>query len=110
MASIKIVFGLVIIVLADIPGASSWFRLITANYEFQDAIKTEALVRHQQQPVRKTIIRETSFKKAQHLDIPITKEPIKVQQARDQGQRSREHRCPLHRARRSTCLSPRPAF
>jgi hypothetical protein len=48
-----------------------------ANYEFQDAIKTEAQMTTYSTKTEDAI-REEMFKKAQELDIPIAKEQIKV--------------------------------
>lgn len=49
-----------------------------ANYEFEDAIKTEATMTTYSTKTEDAI-REEVFKKAQELDIPIAKEQIKVQ-------------------------------
>ena len=49
-----------------------------ANYEFQDAIKTEAQMTTYSTKSEEAI-RDEMFKKAQELDIPIAKEQIKVQ-------------------------------
>src|ERR1700687_4195198 len=48
-----------------------------ANYQFQDAIRNEATLNtYNTKP--EDAIRDTLYKKAQDLDIPLTKEQIKV--------------------------------
>ena len=49
-----------------------------ANYEFQDTIDTEARM-GTYSTKGDEMIRDTVFKKAQDLEIPVTKEQIKVQ-------------------------------
>lgn len=79
----KMVFGIIIIVAAVYLGA----ELIPAyygNYEFSDYIKTTATMEtYTTKP--ESDIRELIFKKAQQMDIPISKEAIKVQR---QGQQN----------------------
>jgi hypothetical protein len=74
--SMKLIFGVVVIVLAVYLGA----ELIPpyfSNYQFEDAIKTEAqLATYSTKP--EDVIRDTIFKKAQDLEIPVTREQIKV--------------------------------
>ncbi len=48
------------------------------NYEFEDDLKTEALMGTNSNTVTEDGIREAVFKKAQQLDIPITREGIQV--------------------------------
>lgn len=55
-----------------------------SNYQFQDVIKTEAtLATYSTKP--EDAIRDTIFKKAQDLQIPITKDDIKVKRSSPQG-------------------------
>jgi hypothetical protein len=72
----KLVFGVVVIVMAVYLGAElapPYF----ANYQFEDAIKTEAqLATYSTKP--EDVIRDTVFKKAQDLEIPVSREQIKV--------------------------------
>ena len=77
MDSIKLFFGLFIIVAA----LYLCVELVPpyyANYEFKDAIQTEALF-SANNAKSEDDIRETIFKKAQALEIPITRESIKVE-------------------------------
>jgi hypothetical protein len=73
----KIVFGLFVIVAAVYLGA----ELVPAyygNYEFSDYIKTTATMEtYTTKP--ESDIRDMVFKKAQQMDIPISKDAIKVQ-------------------------------
>ncbi|MBZ5598284.1 MAG: hypothetical protein LAN83_08175 [Acidobacteriia bacterium] len=55
-----------------------------SNYEFEDVIKSEAtLATYSTKP--EDAIRDTIFKKAQDLEIPLTKEDIKVKRTGLQG-------------------------
>ncbi|HEX3353167.1 MAG TPA: hypothetical protein VHS34_10130 [Terriglobales bacterium] len=72
----KIVFGIFIMVAAVILIATlapPYF----ANYQFEDALKTESQMTTYTMKTE-DVIRDEVFKKAQDLDIPITKEQIKV--------------------------------
>ena len=55
-----------------------------ANYEFQDSIDTEARL-GTYSTKGEDVIRDTVFKRAQELEIPITKDQIKVQRSGSQG-------------------------
>jgi hypothetical protein len=55
-----------------------------SNYEFEDAIKSEAQMSTYSTKTEEDI-RNTVFKKAQDLEIPITKDDIKVQRSGNQG-------------------------
>jgi hypothetical protein len=76
MGTIKMVLGIAVMVatvylIAEL--APPYF----ANYQFQDAIRNEATLNtYNTKPEDQ--IRDTIFKKAQDLDIPLTKEQIKV--------------------------------
>ena len=76
MGSLKMVFGIftivaVVYLIAEL--APPFF----SNYQFEDAIKTEAQMGTYSTKSDDTI-REEVFKKAQELDVPITKEQIKI--------------------------------
>jgi len=55
-----------------------------ANYEFQDTIDTEARM-GTYSTKSEDAIREAVFRRAQDLEIPVTKEQIKVQRSGAQG-------------------------
>lgn len=55
-----------------------------ANYQFQDSIETEAKLGTYSNKTEETI-RDSVFKKAQDLEIPVAKEQIKVQRSGAQG-------------------------
>ena len=72
----KMVFGILIIVGAVILIATlapPYF----SNYQFQDALKTESQMSTYTTKTE-DVIRDEVFKKAQEMDIPITREQIKV--------------------------------
>lgn len=72
----KMVFGILIIVAAVILIATlapPYF----SNYQFQDALKTESQMTTYTTKTE-DVIRDEVFKKAQEMDIPITREQIKV--------------------------------
>lgn len=72
----KMVFGILIIVGAVILIAAlapPYF----SNYQFQDALKTESQMSTYTTKTE-DVIRDEVFKKAQDMDIPITREQIKV--------------------------------
>ena len=72
----KMVFGILIIVGSVILIATlapPYF----SNYEFQDALKTESQMTTYTTKTE-DVIRDEVFKKAQEMDIPITREQIKV--------------------------------
>jgi len=76
MGTIKLIFGLLVIVTAVYVGAEL-IPVYYANYEFQDAVKTEATL--QTDTTKPEVeIQDTIFKKAQDLQIPLGKEQIKV--------------------------------
>jgi len=77
MSTIKMFLGIFVIV-AGVYVAAKLLPPYFENYQFQDAIKDEA-VRDTYASKSESDIRTTLFKKAQDLDIPITEEGIKVQ-------------------------------
>jgi hypothetical protein len=83
MGSLKLIFGIFSIVaavylIAEL--APPYF----SNYQFEDAIKTEAQM-DTYSTKSEDAIRDTIFKKAQDLDIPIAREAIKVQRVGPQN-------------------------
>jgi hypothetical protein len=70
------VFGILIIVAAVVLIASLAPPYFT-NYQFEDAIKTESQMSTYTTKTE-DVIRDEVFKKAQEMDVPITKEQIKV--------------------------------
>ena len=72
----KLVFGVAVIVLAIYLGVE-FVPPYYANYEFEDAIKSEALF-GTNTAVTEDVIRDNVYKRAQQLDIPIAKEAIVV--------------------------------
>ena len=83
MGTIKLVLGIFVIVVVVYVGA----ELIPpyfSNYQFEDEIQTEArMSTYSTKP--EEAIRESVFKKAQDLEIPISREQIKVQRFGAQG-------------------------
>lgn len=76
MGTIKMFLGLFLIVgglYVSIKVVPPYFE----NYQFQDAIKDEA-VRDSYSPKSEDDIRTTVFKKAQELDVPISEDGIRV--------------------------------
>src|SRR5689334_9936553 len=77
MGTVKLVFGLFVIVAAVYLGAEL-VPVYYANYQFQDIIKTEATLQtYTSKP--EADIQDSIFKKAQDLEIPVNKDQIKVQ-------------------------------
>jgi hypothetical protein len=77
------IFGIFVIV-ASVYLCAELIPPYFANYEFEDAIKNEATIStYSTKP--EDAIRDTIFKKAQDLEIPVTKDDIKVQRIGPQG-------------------------
>jgi hypothetical protein len=77
MGTIKLGLGMFMIVAAIYLGIEL-VPVYYDNYQFQDIVKTEAtLETYTSKP--EDAIRDSLYKKAQSLDIPLTKEQIKVQ-------------------------------
>jgi hypothetical protein len=72
----KLVFGILIMAAAVILIATLAPPYL-ANYQFTDALKTESQMSTYSNKTEDAI-RDEVFRKAQELDIPITKEQIKV--------------------------------
>jgi len=83
MGTIKLIVGFVVIA-AVIYGCSVLIPPFFSNYQFEDAIETEArMSTYSTKP--EDAIRESVLKKAQDLEIPIAREQIKVQRFGPQG-------------------------
>lgn len=72
----KMVFGIVIIV-ASVILLATLAPPFFSNYQFEDALKTESQMSTYTTKTE-DVIRDEVFKKAQELDVPLTKEQIKV--------------------------------
>lgn len=83
MGTAKMVLGIVAIVAA-VYLCATLTPPYFSNYEFEDAIKSEAQMSTYSTKSEEDI-RNTVFKKAQDLEIPITKDDIKVQRSGNQG-------------------------
>jgi hypothetical protein len=77
--AIGILFMIFVIVLGVALVPPYW-----ANYQFQDAIKNEALMATNSTKTEDAI-RDSIYRKAQDLDIPIQKDHIKVQHLGSNG-------------------------
>src|SRR5713101_7278147 len=77
MSTIKMFLG-VFVIVAGVYVAAKVFPAYFENYQFQDAIKDEA-VRDTYAQKSENDIRASIFKKAQDLDIPIAQDNIRVQ-------------------------------
>ena len=83
MGTIKLIFGVLVIVVGAYLGAEL-VPVYYSNYQFQDDVKTEAtLETYTTKP--EDAIRDAIFKKAQEHNIPLTKEQIKVERHGTQG-------------------------
>ena len=72
----KMVFGILIIV-ASVILIATLAPPFFSNYQFEDAFKTESQMTTYTTKTE-DVIRDEVFKKAQELDVPVTKEQIKV--------------------------------
>ena len=76
MTTVKLIFGVLVIVAAIYLGVTL-IPPYYENYQFQDFVKTEATLNtYTTKP--ESDIRDTVFRKAQELEIPISKDKIKV--------------------------------
>ena len=83
MGTLKLIAGFVVIA-AVVYGSSVLIPPFFSNYQFEDAIETEArMSTYSTKP--EDAIRESVFKKAQDLEIPVSREQIKVQRFGPQG-------------------------
>jgi hypothetical protein len=74
--AMKMVFGILIIV-ASVILLATLAPPFFSNYQFEDALKTESQMTTYTTKTE-DVIRDEVFKKAQDLDVPVTKEQIKV--------------------------------
>jgi hypothetical protein len=79
----KLIFGVAVILVAIYLGVE-FVPPYYANYEFEDALKNEALF-GTNQATTEDVIRDNVYKKAQQLEIPITKEAIVVRKVGAMG-------------------------
>jgi len=79
MGRIKLLIGLAVIV-AVVYGGAELIPPYFSNYEFEDAIKQEALHSTYSNKTEDDI-REEIFKKAKDLEIPLTRDQIQVQRS-----------------------------
>ncbi len=83
MATLKLIFGIFVIVAGVYVGAKV-LPVFFSNYQFEDAIKTQAMMSTNNSDPDDTI-RDLIYKKAQDLEVPITRENIRVQRVGTQG-------------------------
>ena len=79
MGSLKLVFGIFVMV-ASVYLLAELAPPFFSNYQFEDAIRTEAQMDTYNTKTEDQI-RDAIFKKAQDLDVPVTREQIKVQRS-----------------------------
>ncbi len=79
MGSIKLVIGIFAIVAA-VYLIATLAPPYFSNYQFEDAIRTEAQM-DTYNTKSEDSIRDAIFKKAQELEVPVAREQIKVQRA-----------------------------
>jgi hypothetical protein len=79
----KMVFGL-LVVIVSLYLCVELIPPYYSNYEFQDALQNEALTSTNSAKTEDAI-RDTVFKKAQDLQIPVVKESIQVHRNGTQG-------------------------
>ena len=83
MGTVKLVFGFVVIASFVYIGAAI-LPIYYANYEFTEAVKTEATM--QTYTIKtEAAIQDTLYKKAMDLNIPIEKERLKAHRTGNQG-------------------------
>jgi hypothetical protein len=83
MGTLNAIVGILVIVAA-VYLCATLIPPFFANYQFEDAIKTEAQMSTYSTKSEEQI-RDTIFKKAQELEIPMSREQIKVQRTGPQG-------------------------
>ena len=83
MGALKMIFGIACIVVA-VYVCAELIPPYFANYQFEDAIRNEAQMNTYNTRTEESI-RDSVFKKAQDLEIPVTREQIKVQRTGQMG-------------------------
>jgi hypothetical protein len=92
MGTIKLIFGIMLIVGSIIIGAEL-IPVYYANYQFKDIVSTEATLQtYTTKP--ESEIQDNLFKKAQELQIPLGKDQIKVSRHGTTGTGSLSIRAP----------------
>jgi len=79
----RLAIGIIVIVAVIIFGVA-FVPPYWDNYQFEDAIKTEALISTNSAKTEDQI-RDTVYKKAKELEIPVERDAIKVQRSGMQG-------------------------
>jgi hypothetical protein len=83
MGTVKLILGIIVISSFVYIGAAI-LPVYYANYEFTEAVKTEATM--QTYTIKtEAAIQDTLYKKAVELEIPIEKENLKVHRTGNQG-------------------------
>ncbi len=72
----RLAIGIILFIAAIVFGIA-FVPPYWANYQFEDAIKTEALISTNSSK-SEDAIRDTVYKKAQELEIPVQRDAIKV--------------------------------
>ncbi len=83
MATLKMIFGVCLIAAGVYLGAKL-IPVFFANYQFEDALKTQAVMSTNNTD-SEDAIRDLVYKKAQDLEVPLMKDSIKVQRVGTQG-------------------------
>jgi len=83
MGTIKLILTLALLGMGVYVGAEV-IPPYFANYQFQDAIDTEARLATYSTKSEDSM-RDSIFKQAQNLEIPVTRDDIKVQRTGNQG-------------------------
>jgi hypothetical protein len=83
MGTAKLVLGIFLIV-AVVYVSAELIPPYFSNYQFEDALETEARMATYSTK-SEDAIRDTIFKKAQELEIPVAREQIKVHRSGSQG-------------------------
>lgn len=83
MGSFKLIVGFLVIAVVIYLGVAI-IPPYWANYQFEDAIKTEALISTNSTKTENEI-RDSVFKKVRELEIPLKREDIHVQRTGTQG-------------------------
>jgi hypothetical protein len=92
MGTVKLIIGIFVIVASVVLGAEL-IPVYYANYQFEDIVKTEATLQtYTTKPEAE--IQENLFKKAQDLQIPLSKDQIKVSRHGTTGTGSLSIRAP----------------
>lgn len=83
MGTVKLIVGILAFVAVIVLGVQV-IPPYWSNYQFEDFVKTEALISTQGTKTEEDI-RTTVYKRAQELDIPVERDDIKVHRVGQQG-------------------------